>query len=60
MFAIFNVDIYKETIRSINVNRGKLEKRLTVGGDKFIADALRSCGPILECLRTFKNKTLFS
>lgn len=23
----------------------------TVGGDKFIADPLRSCGPILECLR---------
>lgn len=25
--------------------------KLTVGGDKFIADPRRSCGPILLCLR---------
>lgn len=25
-------------------------RKLTVGGDKFIAEARRSCGPILECL----------
>lgn len=28
---------------------------LTVGGDKFIADDRRSCGPILECLREIKK-----
>lgn len=29
---------------------------LTVGGDKFIADARRSCGPILECLRNAQKE----
>lgn len=27
------------------------EKQLTVGGDKFMAEALRSCGPMLEWRR---------
>lgn len=32
-------------------------RKLTVGGDKFIAEARRSCGPILECLERRRKKT---
>ena len=51
-------------LRSINEvftkMRKNIAKRLTVGGDKFIADALLSCGPMLECLRSVKIKNFLN